>query len=185
MDGGIDRADFGITCGQIWAMKRPSEVPPVVDKPGFDAALVADRRPRRVDQIALGGQEGARPASRRCRNQAVAAQLSSSRCFSPNRRYRGRKAEIEQDFDRARDDVGRARAAWILKSARWSAEMRVAVVPYGGSPVRRSPGRRMDRWVFGLWAGILGLTVQMPEANRGAVFGGVAQGIDRGRPTMQ
>ncbi len=38
------------TCGQIFAMKRPSQVPPVVDSTGVDAGLGADRRAERLAQ---------------------------------------------------------------------------------------------------------------------------------------
>ena len=73
-----------ITCGQIFAMKRPSEVPPVVESSVVDAGVGADRCGQRVAQRAGRREEGLaaeRPGECRSRGRGVSS-IACTRAFS-------------------------------------------------------------------------------------------------------
>jgi hypothetical protein len=74
---------ISMTCVQISAMKRPSDVPPLVDSSAWYAGLGANRLQRRVDQRAVAGQEGLAARAFHAELVAPARGGPAARRFSP------------------------------------------------------------------------------------------------------
>ncbi len=108
------------TSAPVGAMKRPSDVPPPVDSSGSAPRRFTMLAAHGVDQTPPFASETAGPtaSTTTSASSAVAREYLGDRRAQPLRRLFGVEAEVEQQLERARDDVGRAGAA----RARWKSE---------------------------------------------------------------
>ncbi len=135
------------TCLQIREMKRPSEVPPVVESSVRDAALLADRLRQRVAQLAGRGEE--RLAAERPGDVVVDVVPRDDRLDPRAQRLRrrlGAEAEVEVDHDLARDDVAGAGAGVDVRHLPGGRrEVLVAAVPLDGDQLGQRRRGEVDR----------------------------------------
>ena len=142
VDAGVDGPN-STTCGQMLAMKRPSEVPPVVDSSGVDAGFARGwRRVSASAQAAGRGEEGLaaqRPGQLVVQRHGGRAR-ACTRCLQRLGRRFGAEAEVEVNYQLAGDHVARAGAGVDVRHLpAGRREVLVALVPVAWPPVRPAP----------------------------------------------
>ena len=135
-----------ITCGQMSAMKRPSEVPPLVESSVVDTLHLLDGGADRIHQIAARREVGlAGEFPFQIVFQPVLVENGVDLLFQAIHRAGGGEAEIEQDLDRAGHHIGGTGAAVDVGDLPGSRrEIFVAVVPCGGGQFGNGGRGQMD-----------------------------------------
>ena len=182
------------TSRQMSAMKRPSDVPPVHESSGVDAARRLDGLADDLDEPAARGEEGLAPA--RPLDFVVEAVLAQDRPRSAAAGLRGVLVvawrKLNSSSSVPGNDVGGAGAGVdVRRLPGGRRKVFVAVVPVHRLPVRRSRARRdgsglRARCGYAMWP-CTPRTISVPDSvpRRPFLIMSPSRSTDDGSPMMQ
>ena len=172
---------------QIFLMKRPSEVPPVVESvqamPACSRIAAARASLSSPGVVRKGSPPSVQAMSKR---EAVLAQQQVDPRLQRLRRRLGAEAEVEVDHDLARDHVAGAGAGMDVRHLPGGRlEVRVAAVPFDADQLGERRRDEMDRVLRQVRVGDVALHAEdaqlAAERAAAAVLDRVADALDRGR----